>query len=440
MALTHASVIALPDDGGEFEIYSYACLSGLGRVLIQHGKVIAYASRQRKWMELISDYDCTIEYHPGHANVVTDALSRQSYGQLAFIRAIHVPLLFSLRETDVTVTPNLQEALLAHFQIKPVLVDLVWEARKLDQQCVDLKKQMHNGSRRDLKIRRDGALAMGNRLFMPKDNEVVKKEILDEAHISVVCEEMYYLPVGEGGQTETCKADAESPYTSVEVGRHHHGFRVCIPITIVSDRNPRFTSKFWRVFNDAMNTQLLYNNAYHPQTEGQSERTIQTSEDMLGMDHEYENGDFVFLKLSPWKRVVRIGKQGKLSPQYVGPYRITKRIGTVAYRLELPPELSQIHDVFHVSMLRKYVSNPSYVIQPEPLEVNQYASYVEEPMAIIDHQDKTLRSKVIPLVKVLCRNHAIEETMWETEELMRSQYSYLFILDCNFGDKILLRG
>ena len=103
-----------------------------------------------------------------------------------------------------------------------------------------------------------------------------------------------------------------------------------------------------------------------------------------------------------------------MSPRYVGPYIITERIGAVAYRLKLPPELSQIYDVFHVSMLQKYVPDSSHVIQSEPLEVSQDMSYVEEPVAIIDRHDKTLRNKVIPLVKVLWRNHAVEEGTWET--------------------------
>ncbi|KAM2033022.1 hypothetical protein ACFX1T_014971 [Malus domestica] len=131
-------------------------------------------------------------------------------------------------------------------------------------------------------------------------------------------------------------------------------------------------------------------------------------------------------KLSPWKGVVRFGKRGKLSPRYISPYQISKRIGAVAYRLELPPELSQIYNIFHVSMLWKYVSDPSHVIQPEPLEVNQDVSYVKELVAIIDQQDKTLRNKVIPLVKVMWRNHAVEEAIWETEDLMRNQYLFLF--------------
>ncbi|KAM2742595.1 hypothetical protein EV2_031023 [Malus domestica] len=99
--------------------------------------------------------------------------------------------------------------------------------------------------------------------------------------------------------------------------------------------------------------------------------------DKHSKDREFTMGDFVFLKLSPWKGVVHFGKRGKLSPRYVGPYQIFERIGAVTYRLELPPELSLIHNVFHVSMLLKYVPDPSHIIQIEPLEVNLDASYVE---------------------------------------------------------------
>nr|XP_028954707.1 uncharacterized protein LOC114823369 [Malus domestica] len=121
--------------------------------------------------------------------------------------------------------------------------------------------------------------------------------------------------------------------------------------------------------------------------------------DKHSKDREFTVGDFVFLKLSPWKCVVRFGKRGKLSPRYVGPYQIIERICAIAYKLELPLELSLIHNIFHVSMLQKYVPDPSHIIQIEPLEVNPNASYVEEPVAILSRQDKVLRNKVIPLVK-----------------------------------------
>ena len=290
-----------------------------------------------------------------------------------------------------------------------------------------------------------------------------------------------------------------------------------VPVSIVSDRDARFTSKFWRSLQQALGTKLHFSTAFHPQTDGQSERTIQTLEDMLrscvmqfkgnwdshlplveftynnsfhssiGMapfealygkhcrtpvcwdevgerkligpefvqmttdkikeirsklkaaqdrqksyadnrrkDLEFNVGDWVFLKLSPWKGVVRFGKRGKLSPRYIGPFEVTERVGLVAYRLALPMELSRIHDVFHISMLRKYISDPSHILETPAVEVKEDLSYEEQPVQILDWREQVLRNKTIPLVKVLWRNHVVEEATWEPELLMRAQYPYLF--------------
>jgi hypothetical protein len=143
-------------------------------------------------------------------------------------------------------------------------------------------------------------------------------------------------------------------------------------------------------------------------------------------DLEFEVGDHVFLKVSPWKRVMRFGKKGKLSPRYIGPYEILDRIGTVAYRLALPPSLSHVHDVFHVSLLRKYVRDESHIIHHEPIQLDANLSYEEQPIEILDRKEQILRTKVIPLVKVLWRNHLIEEATWEPEEAMKRNYPHLF--------------
>ncbi|GKF29900.1 putative reverse transcriptase domain-containing protein [Tanacetum coccineum] len=164
----------------------------------------------------------------------------------------------------------------------------------------------------------------------------------------------------------------------------------------ICDRDPRFASNFWRSLQNALGTSLDMCMAYHPQTNGQSERTIQTLEDMLracvgevqltgpeivqettekiiqvkqrmqaardrkksyaDLKHkpmEFEVGDKVMLKVSPWKGVVRFGKRGKLNPKFVGPFKVIKRVGDVAYKLELPEELSRVHNTFHVSNLKK---------------------------------------------------------------------------------------
>ena len=124
----------------------------------------------------------------------------------------------------------------------------------------------------------------------------------------------------------------------------------------------------------------------------------------------------VFLRISPWKGVLRFGKRGKLSPRYIGPYWIVERIGEVAYRLELSFDLDRIHDVFHVSMLRKYIPDPSHVLTEQPVEIQENLTYEEEPVQILDHREQVLRNKTIPLVKVLWRSHTVEEATWEHEE------------------------
>ena len=98
-------------------------------------------------------------------------------------------------------------------------------------------------------------------------------------------------------------------------------------------------------------------------------------------------GDRVFLKVSPWKGVLRFGRRGKLRPRYIGPYEIIARVGPVAYRLDLPPELSKVHNVFHVSMLRKYIPDPSHVLRDQPVELKDNLTYKEQPMQIVDRRE-----------------------------------------------------
>ena len=141
---------------------------------------------------------------------------------------------------------------------------------------------------------------------------------------------------------------------------------------------------------------------------------------------EFFVGDHVFLKVSPWKGVVRFKGKGKLAPRIIGPYEILEKIGVSAYRLALPIELSRLHNVFHVSILRKYVNDPTHVLEKEPVELREDLSYEEEPVKVIDLKDQVLRSKVVHLVKVLWRNHNVEEATWESMDAMREKYPQLF--------------
>ena len=148
--------------------------------------------------------------------------------------------------------------------------------------------------------------------------------------------------------------------------------------------------------------------------------------DLKRREIEYDVGTKVFLKVSPWKGVMRFGKKGKLSPRFIGPYEVTERVGPLAYRLALPPELSAIHDVFHVSMLRKHRSDPNQTIHEVPVEIQEDLSYEEEPIEILSRENKVLRSKVIPMLKVQWSRHSPKEATWEREEDMRTQYPHLF--------------
>ncbi|GAV69119.1 Chromo domain-containing protein [Cephalotus follicularis] len=123
---------------------------------------------------------------------------------------------------------------------------------------------------------------------------------------------------------------------------------------------------------------------------------------------------------------MRFGKKGKLVPRFIGPFEILERVGIVAYRLALLPSLSNVHDVFHVSMLRKYHPNPSHVLQFESLELKTDMNYEERPIQIIDRRIKQLQSKTIRLVKVIWKHHLIEEATWECEDEMKALYPHMF--------------
>nr|GFC90097.1 hypothetical protein [Tanacetum cinerariifolium] len=137
---------------------------------------------------------------------------------------------------------------------------------------------------------------------------------------------------------------------------------------------------------------------------------------------EFQPGDHVFLKVSHAHRVRRFGIKGKLSPRFLGPFEILDRVGEVSYRLALPPQLLHVHNVFHVSLLRGYKYYPLHVISYPLDQIRANLSYVEEPEAILDRQDRVMRKKTIPFVKMLWRNHPEREATWETEESIQTSY------------------
>ena len=137
-------------------------------------------------------------------------------------------------------------------------------------------------------------------------------------------------------------------------------------------------------------------------------------------------GDHVFLKVSPVKSVVRFGVKGKLNPRYIGPYEVLERIGPVAYRLALPPSLAGVHDVFHVSQLRKCLSNADAVIDTRQPEVRPNLTIQQQPVKILDRKEKVLRNKTLQVVKVLWDEQTGEAT-WELEDSLRQKHPELFV-------------
>ncbi|OMO91869.1 reverse transcriptase [Corchorus capsularis] len=582
--LVSAPVLTLPTDGGKFTIYSDASRKGLGCVLMQDGRVIAYASRQlkpyeqnypthdlelaavvfalkiwrhylygesceiytdhkslkylftqkelnmrqRRWLELIKDYDLSINYHPGKANVVVDALSRKSTGSMAALITTQRRLLEELDGEQIEVVMQGEGVLLASLVVQPSLIERIKVAQKDDLELCRIKEDVENGLKTDFNIHIDGTLQFGSRLCVPNDF-VLKREILEEAHGSrftihpggtkmykdlkenfwwnnmkreiaqfvsqcLVCQQVkaehqrpsgllqpleipewkwehismdfvmglprstkgnnviwvivdrltksaHFLPI-----KSTTPLDKLAQMYVDEIVRLHG-----VPVSIVSDRDSRFVSKFWASLQRAMGTDLKFSSwdDHLPLAEFANNNSYQSSIGMAPFEALYgrkcrsplywdDIGEKKLLgpevvqmtvdkiKVSPTKGVMRFGERGKLSPRYVGPFEILDKIGEVAYRIALPPQLSSVHNVFHVSMLRKYVPDPSHVVDYEPLEVREDLTYPEHPIRIVDRKEQVLRRRTIPFVKVQWSNHTPREATWEMEEDMRKEYPYLF--------------
>ncbi|GKF25083.1 hypothetical protein Tco_0080977, partial [Tanacetum coccineum] len=141
---------------------------------------------------------------------------------------------------------------------------------------------------------------------------------------------------------------------------------------------------------------------------------------------EFQVGDRVMLKVSPWKGVVRFGKRGKLNPRYVGPFKVLEKVGSVAYKLELPQELSRVHNTFHVSNLKKCYSDEPLAVPLEGLHIDDKLQFVEEPVEIMEREIKRLKRSRIPLIKVRWNSRRGPEFTWEREDSFKKKYPHLF--------------
>jgi hypothetical protein len=133
-------------------------------------------------------------------------------------------------------------------------------------------------------------------------------------------------------------------------------------------------------------------------------------------------GDHVYLKVSPTKGVQRFGIKGKLAPRYIGPYEIKETCGPVAYQLKLPPHMSAVHDVFHVSQLRKCVRLPTEVLHEPEIEIEPDLYYQEHPVKVLDQKERSTWARSIKMYKVQWSHHSVEEATWETKDFLRSRF------------------
>nr|GFB94118.1 putative reverse transcriptase domain-containing protein [Tanacetum cinerariifolium] len=141
---------------------------------------------------------------------------------------------------------------------------------------------------------------------------------------------------------------------------------------------------------------------------------------------EFQVGAKVMLKVSPWKGVICFGKRGKLNPRYIGPFKILAKVGTVAYRLELPEQLSRVHSMFHVSKLKKCMADEPLAIPLDEIQVDDKLNFIQKPVEIMDREVKRLKQSRIPIAKVHWNSKRGPEFTWEREDQMQKKYPHLF--------------
>ncbi|GKC96588.1 putative reverse transcriptase domain-containing protein [Tanacetum coccineum] len=526
--------------------------------------------RERRWIELLSDYDFEIPYHPGKANVVADALSRKEREKPLRVGALVMTVYPDLTKRilraqteamkeEMVKAKNLGRLIKPIFEIrsdriryfdKRIWLPLFGGSRDLIMhESYKSKYSIHPGSDKmyqDLKklywwpnMNADIATYVSKCLTCAKVKAEHQKpsgllqqpEIPERKWEKITMDFVTGLPRTPSGYdsiwvivdrlTKSAhflpmkKTNSMEKLTQLYLKEIvcRHG----VPVSIISDRDSRFASGFWRSLQKALGTDVNMSTAYLPEMDGQSERTIQTLEDMLRacvidfgkswdrhlllVKFSYNNsyhasikaapfealygrkcrspicwsevgdsqltgpklirettkkivqiknrlltahsrqksyadvrrkpmefsvGDMVMLKVSPWKGVIHFGKRGKLSPLYVGPFKIIDRVGPVAYKLELPNEIHGIHNTFHVSNLKKCLADENLIIPLEEIQLDDKLHFIEEPVEIIDREVKQLKQSRIPIVKVRWNSRRGPDFTWEREDYFKSKYPHLF--------------
>nr|ABA92080.1 retrotransposon protein, putative, Ty3-gypsy subclass [Oryza sativa Japonica Group] len=584
--LISAPILILPDPKKGFQVYCDASKFGLGCVLMQDEKVVAYASRQlrpheknypthdlelaavvhalkiwrhylfgtrtevytdhkslkyiftqpdlnmrqRRWLELIKDYDMGIHYHPGKANVVADALSRKGYCNATEGRQLPLELCKEFERLNLGIVSR---GFVAALEAKPTLIDQVREAQINDPDIQEIKKNMRRGKAIGFLKDEQGTVWLGERICVP-DNKDLKDAILKEAHDTLYSihpgSTKMYQDLNEGfwwasmkreiaeyvAVCDVCqrvKAEHQKPagllqplkipeWKWEEIGMD---FITGLPRTssghdsiwVIVDRLTKVahfiptdgqTERVNQILEDMLRACALdfggswdknlpyaefsYNNSYQASLQmapyealyGRKCRTPllwdQTGErqvfgtdilreaeekvkiiqerlrvaqsrhksyaDNRRRDLSFGEGDYVYLRITPFRGVHRFHTKEKLAPRFVGPYKIVNRRGEVAYQLELPQSLAGVHNVFHVSQLKKCLRVPTEETNLEQIEVQEDLTYIEKPIRILEIDERRTRNRVIRFCNVQWSNHSEEESTWEREDELKSAHPHLF--------------
>ncbi|GJX86922.1 putative reverse transcriptase domain-containing protein [Tanacetum coccineum] len=451
-SLTILTQKSLPDRPEDFMVYCDASGIGLGCVLMQRGKVIAYASRQlkiheknytthdlelgavvfalkiwrhylygiksviytdhkslqhifsqkelnmrqRRWIELFSDYDCEIRYHPGKANVVADALSRKERVKPKRVRAMNMTLQSSIKDRILTA----------------------------QKEAVDEFAGLQKGLDEMIEQRSDGTLYYLDRIWVPLKGKWfgMKRDIAEYVSKCFTClkvkaehqrlsgllpQSMIPIWKWEGIAMDFVNKlpRTSSGHDTIWVIVDRLTSMRCAPFEALYGRKCR-SPIMWAKVGEG---QLIGPELVQETTEKISQikdrlkvgRDCQKSyADNRRKPLEFSVGDYVFLKVSPWKGVVRFRKKGKLAPRFVGLFEIIEKVGLVAYRLDLPEELNDVHDTFHVSNLKKCLADPTLQVPLDEIRGDAKLNFVEEPMEILEREFKKLKHSKIAIVKV----------------------------------------
>ncbi|GJS13709.1 putative reverse transcriptase domain-containing protein [Tanacetum coccineum] len=478
--IRYAPILALPEGSENFVVYCDASHKGLGAVLMQKEKVIAYASRQLKFATHSRsegvEHETTMmvrvvkrlrlkeeNFINEDLHDMINKLEPRADGTLCLNNRSWIPCFGDLRALIM------HESHKSKYSIHPGTDKMYQDMKKL-YWWPNMKAEITTYVSKCLMYAKLPKTAAGQDTIW-----VIVDRLTKSAH---------FLPMREDDTLEKLTRQ----YLKEVVSRHG------VPVSIISDRDGRFTSHFWKSLNKALGTRLDMSTTYHPETDGQSKRTIQTLEDMLRVcvlnfgkswdrhlplvEFSYNNsyhtsikaapfealygrkcrspicwaesriqaardrqksytdvrrkpikfqvGDKVKLKVSPWKRVIRFGKRGKLNPRYIGPFKIIAKVGTVAYRLELPEQLSRVHSTFHVSKLKKCMADEPLAIPLDEIQVDDKLHFIKEPVEIMDREVKRLKQSRIPIVKVRWNSRRGPEFTWEREDQMQKKYPQLF--------------